>query len=123
MAAQGIKLASLKKEGSRVYYRGRYWTLNKPVKSTSKSKKMMVLASKTINGEKRVKLVHFGALGYGHNYSRQAKKNYLTRSAGIRDKSGNLTKDDPWSANYWARKILWPSSKPATGPRRTKKAA
>ncbi|MCB1117074.1 MAG: hypothetical protein KDK50_00680 [Chlamydiia bacterium] len=123
MASNGVKVSSLKKLGNRVWYRGRYWTINRPVKSTSKNKKMMVLASKTINGEKRVKLIHFGALGYGHNYSRQAKKNYLTRSAGIRDKAGNLTKDNPWSANYWARKILWPANQPATGPRKTAKKA
>ena len=121
----GVKLSSLKKVGARVYYRGRYWTVNKPVKSTLKGKKMMVLAAKMVDGEKRVKVVHFGATGYGHNYSKEAKKNYLARSAGIRDKNGNLTKDDPWSANHWARKILWPANKPATGPKTTprKKAA
>jgi len=80
---------------------------------------MMVLATKTINGERRVKLIHFGALGYGHNYSRAAKHNYLTRSAGIRNKAGELTKDDPWSANHWARKILWPAHKKPTGPKST----
>jgi len=116
---QGIKLSSLKKKGSKYIYRGQLWSLNKPKRSTAKGKKMMVLASKTVNGEKRAKLIHFGAKGYGHNYSKEAKKNYLTRSAGIRNKQGKLTKDDPWSANYWARKILWPAKKKATGPRRT----
>ena len=38
---------------------------------------------------------------------KQRRKNYLTRSAGIRNKSGKLTKDDPFSPNYWARKELW----------------
>ena len=47
---------------------------NKPVKSNAKNKKMMVLATKTINGERRVKLIHFGALGYGHNNSIKAIK-------------------------------------------------
>ena len=79
----------------------------------------MVLACKTIQGEKRVKLIHFGALGYGHNYSVRAKQSYLARSAGIRNKQGRLTKNDRWSANYWARKILWPAHKKATGPRTT----
>jgi len=37
----------------------------------------LVLASKIINGEKRVQLIHFGALGYGHNYNKKAKENYL----------------------------------------------
>ena len=79
----------------------------------------MVLASKIVDGEQRVKLVHFGALGYGHNYSEKAKKSYLARSAKIRGKNGKLTKNDPWSSNHWARKILWPVNKPADGPRYT----
>ena len=116
-----MEIAKLKKVGTRYQYRGRLWSLNRPVKSTRKGKKMMVLATKTIDGKKRGKIVHFGAVGYGHNYSRKAKKNYLSRSAGIRNKSGELTKDDSWSPNYWARKVLWPANKPATGPRSTKK--
>lgn len=119
----GIKLSVLKKSGEKYFYRGKLWKLNTPVKSTRKGKKMMVLASKTINGEKRVKLIHFGALGYGHNYSRDAKRNYLRRSAGIKNKAGILTKNDKWSPNYWARKILWPANKPATGPKTNRKAA
>ena len=117
--SMGISVKDLKKTGKLYEYRGRLWELNKPVKSDSKNKKMMVLATKIVDGEKRVKLVHFGAVGYGHNYSAEAKKNYLARSAGIRNKTGELTKDDPWSANYWARKILWPARKPATGPKKT----
>ncbi|MDX8431430.1 MAG: hypothetical protein SNF33_06495 [Candidatus Algichlamydia australiensis] len=113
----GKRVKDLKKVGNLYEYNGRLWKLNHPVKSTSKSKKMMVLAAKTVNGERRVKLIHFGAVGYGHNYSKEAKKNYLSRSAGIRNKAGELTKNDPWSANHWARKILWPANKPATGPR------
>ncbi|MCP5506329.1 MAG: hypothetical protein H7A38_05555 [Chlamydiales bacterium] len=121
--SKGVKLSSLTKRGNKYLYRGRLWTLNKPVRSTAKGKKMMVLATKTIDGERRVKIVHFGALGYGHNYSVEAKRNYLTRSAGIRNKKGELTKNDKWSPNYWARKILWPKNKRATGPKTTRKAA
>jgi hypothetical protein len=112
------KLLQLEKVGDRYRYLGRLWTLDQPVKSTAKGKKMMVLASKKLAGEIHVRLIHFGALGYGHNYSQKAKKSYLARSAGIRDKAGKLTKDDPWSANYWARRILWPSG-PARGPKKT----
>ncbi len=79
----------------------------------------MVLASKMVRGERRVKLIHFGALGYGHNYSEKAKRSYLARSAQIRNKAGQPTRNDHWSANYWARKILWPANKPARGPRST----
>lgn len=121
--SKGIKVKSLKKMGNRYLYRGKLWKLNYPVKSTSKNKKMMVLATKTINGERRAKLIHFGALGYGHNYSKEAKENYLRRSSGIRNREGHLTKNDKWSANYWSRKILWPASKPTTGPKYTRKAA
>ena len=123
MESRGVKLSNLEKKGAKYWYRGRWWSLNKPVKSTAKGKKMMVLASKTIDGEKRVRIIHFGALGYGHNYSRKAKMNYLTRSAGIRNKKGELTKDDCWSANYWSRKILWPKRKAPTGPKTTVKVA
>ncbi len=119
MLSKGIELAKLKKVGDKYCYRGRLWKLNKPIKSTSKGKKMMVLASKTLDGKPQGKIVHFGSLGYGHNYSIKAKKSYLARSANIRNKKGEPTKDDPWSANHWSRKILWPSNKPATGPRKT----
>lgn len=123
MISQGVKLSNLSKRGNKYFYRNRFWTLDQPVPSTSKGKKMMVLASKMVNGERRVKIIHFGACGYGHNYSQQAKANYLKRSAGIRNKNGELTLHDKWSANYWSRKILWPKNQPATGPRTTRKAA
>ena len=66
----------------------------------------------------KVKVVHFGHTSYKHNYSDQAKKNYRTRSAGIRNKQGQLTKDDPFSANYWARRVLWPKNQKADGSAR-----
>lgn len=115
----GVKLSKLARIGRKYLYRGTLFALNKPIKSTAKGKKMMVLVSKTVGGEQRVKLIHFGALGYGHNYSQKAKRSYLARSAQIRNKAGKLTRNDPWSANYWARKILWPANKPAKGPKST----
>ncbi|MCC5616531.1 DUF1073 domain-containing protein [Nostoc sp. CHAB 5836] len=95
----------------RVRYLGKWWHTNKPVKSDRTGKKRMVLAKK---GD-RVKLVHYGAEGYQHNYSESAKRNYLTRSAGIKDKNGNPTYDDPFSPNHWARKDLWNKKLPADG--------
>lgn len=80
-------------------------------KSTRKDKKLMT----KINN----KVVHFGNPNYQHYKDRTGyfskldhndpvrRKNYLTRSAGIKDKQGNLTKDNPESPNYHARKILW----------------
>jgi hypothetical protein len=96
-----------------VEYRGQTFSgYNKPKEAPpGDTHKMVVLAKK---GD-QVKLIRFGHRDYGHNYSKDAKRDYLTRSAGIRDKQGNLTKDDPMSANYWARKVLWPQNKKADG--------
>jgi hypothetical protein len=89
----------------KIEYRGEtYPGFNKPKRNTSASQhKQVVLAKK---GDE-IKVIKFGHKDYGHNYSADARKNYLDRSAGIRDGSGNLTKDDKFSANYWARKKLW----------------
>ena len=54
-----------------------------------------------------VRQIHFGDADYRHDYSPEARKAYLARSAGIRDGEGNLTKDDPLSANFWSRRVLW----------------
>ena len=96
------------RKGGRVIYRGKSFPgFNKPMRNTGSSQhKMVVLAKK---GSK-VKVVRFGHKGYGHNYSASARKNYLTRSAGIRNKAGKLTAKDKFSANYWARKTLWAGS-------------
>lgn len=100
-----------KSAGEGVEYMGKHFPgYNQPVASDKKDKKMMVLVRK---GDE-VRLIHFGQKGYAHNYSAEAKANYLARSAGIRDKDGGLTKDDPFSPNYWARGVLWPKG-PATG--------
>ncbi len=96
-----------------IEYRGHTFEgYNKPKRNSGDSQhKMMVLAKK---GDK-VKLVRFGHRGYKHNYSKDAKSNYLSRSAGIRDKKGNLTMNDKFSPNYWSRKVLWPQRKKADG--------
>ena len=36
-----------------------------------------------------------------------ARKSYLARSKGIKDKQGNLTYKDKNSKNYWSRKVHW----------------
>lgn len=65
------------------------------------------------------KTIHFGKPGYeqykdktgiwaSENHGdKERRKNYLTRAGGIRDKEGNLTKNDPKKANYHAMKVLW----------------
>tara|TARA_R100000353_G_scaffold157111_2_gene116152 strand:+ start:4929 stop:5222 length:294 start_codon:yes stop_codon:yes gene_type:complete len=87
-------------------------------KSTNPNKKLMVVVEK--DGKKRT--IHFGnrkapanehffdktriwkSLDHG---DKERRKNYLSRSAGIKNKEGKLTKDDPFSPNYHARRILW----------------
>lgn len=83
--------------------------LNKPIPSTRRDKKMMVFVKNPKTG--RIKTIHFGQKGYRHNYSEIARKKYLARSGGIKNKKGKLTKDNKLSANYWARRILWKSKK------------
>ena len=80
--------------------------LYKPFKSSAKNKKYSVYVMK--NGKKT--LIHFGDSRYSDftkHKDPKRRENYLKRSAGIRDKSGKLTKDDKNSANYWARRYLW----------------
>lgn len=103
-----MKASSVKREGGKIVYRGHEFPgFNKPVNAPSGAKeKKMVLAKK---GDE-VKLVRFGLRGmedYTQHRDPDRRKNYLARSAGIKDKSGNPTKDDVFSANHWARKVLW----------------
>lgn len=92
-----------------IEYRGKTFPgYNKPIDSDRSGKKKMVLAKK---GDK-VKLLHFGDSNYRHNYSEKAKKSYLARAGGIRNKSGELTKNDVFSKNHWSMKVLWPKNKP-----------
>ena len=76
-----------------------------PYPSTRKDKKLMVYVKNPKTN--RINTIHFGQKGYKHNHSPEARQRYLARSAGIRNKKGNLTKDNKFSANYWSRKILW----------------
>lgn len=69
---------------------------NRPVKSDRPGKKMMVKACD--NGKE--KLVHFGATGYGNNYSAAARKSFRARH-------GCDTAKDKLSARYWACSYLW----------------
>ena len=80
--------------------------LYKHVKSTNPKKKGMVYVKK--EGGKR--LIHFGDKSmkdFTQHKNPQRRKNYLNRSGGIRDKHGNLTKNNKNSANYWSRTVNW----------------
>jgi hypothetical protein len=69
---------------------------NVPRSSDRPGKKMMV---KACSGGKE-KLLHFGAKGYGHNYSAAARKSFKARH-----RCGTAT--DKLTPRYWACKKLW----------------
>jgi len=69
---------------------------NVPRPSTRPGKKMMV---KACSGGQE-KIVHFGAKGYGHNYSAAARKSFKARH-----KCSSAT--DKLTPRYWACKKLW----------------
>ena len=103
-----MKASNIKREGGKLVYRGHEFPgFNKPIDAPKgATQKKMVLAKK---GDE-VKLVRFGLRGmedYTQHHDEKRRENYLARSGGIRNKQGELTKNDPFSANYWARKELW----------------
>jgi hypothetical protein len=69
---------------------------NRPVPSTRPEKKFMVRACD--GGRER--LVHFGATGYGHNYSAKARTSFRARHKCDR-------KLDKLTPRYWACEYLW----------------
>jgi hypothetical protein len=69
---------------------------NKPRKSPKSGKKRVV---KACSGGTE-KILHYGASGYGHNYSPAARKSFRARH---RCDSAN----DKLTARYWACKDLW----------------
>jgi len=69
---------------------------NSPVPSDRPGKKRMVKACS--GGEE--KLLHFGAKGYGNNYSPAARKSFKARHA------KNIARG-PESGAYWANKVKW----------------
>jgi len=80
---------------------------NKPKKAPSGSKHKMVVLAKKGDEIKKVSFGHRDYQDFRQHGSDKRRQNYLSRSAGIKDKDGNLTKNDKFSANYWARKELW----------------
>jgi hypothetical protein len=103
-----MKAKDIKREGGKLVYRGQEFDgFNTPKNAPAGAKqKKVVLAKK---GEE-VKLVRFGLRGmedFTQHKDPERRKNYLARSAGIKNKSGQPTKDDVFSANHWARKVLW----------------
>jgi len=67
---------------------------NKPRKSPNPKKKKVVKACE--NGQE--KIIHFGATGYGHNYSSAARKSFRARHK-------CSEKKDRATAGYWSCKF------------------
>lgn len=80
--------------------------------SDKKDKKLFTI----VNGKK----IYFGDSNYQHYYDKtgllakstnhldeKRKKSYLARASKIKDKAGNLTVNNPSSANYHALRLLW----------------
>jgi len=79
--------------------------LNKPFKSNRKFKKLQVC----VKDKNSIKNIHFGDKRYEdftQHKDKNRRRNYLKRSAKIKDKEGNLTKDNKLSPNYWSREVL-----------------
>ena len=72
---------------------------NKPRTSPNPKKKKVVKACE--NGQE--KIIHFGAKGYGHNYSAAARKSFKARHSCD-------TANSKLTARYWACKNLWAGS-------------
>ena len=84
-----------------VKYRGiTFPGYNKPIKSNRAGKKKMVLAKK---GE-TIRLIHFGATGYGHNYSAAARKSFRARHKCDTNPPSKLTARY-WSCKKWGQQI------------------
>ncbi|MCF7836087.1 MAG: hypothetical protein K9M15_03115 [Candidatus Marinimicrobia bacterium] len=90
----------------KIKYYGRIFDgFNVPQKSDKAGKKMMVLAKVA----DKVKLIHFGAAGYGHNYSDAARASFRARHF-----CDSVT--DKLTARYWACEYLWAGPQGNTAP-------
>ena len=69
---------------------------NQPRKSPNPDKKRVVKAC--ANGKE--KIIHYGATGYGNNYSAAARKSFKARHSCD-------TANDKLTPRYWACKNLW----------------
>jgi hypothetical protein len=87
--------------------------LDKPKMTPRHRTKKAVVATR-VNG--KVKIIRFGAQGYGHNYSAEARRRFRSRHA------KNIARGKP-SAAYWANRFLWagPKGNVAKPPRRKRR--
>ena len=95
-----------KDDNGNLVYRGQKFVgYNKPMRSNRDGKQGMVLAKK---GD-QIKVVHFGDPSLSDN---QSKEQYQAFVARFKNQKGW---DDPFSATYWSRMWLWPSSRIGKG--------
>jgi len=92
-----------------ITYQGVRYKLGASKISTNKNKKRVREITNLSTGV--TKKVHYGYkpmdnYSNGHR-SEKRRNNYLSRSAGIRDGQGNLTKGNPMSPNFLSREDLW----------------
>tara|TARA_R110002072_G_scaffold88283_2_gene198689 strand:+ start:1814 stop:2074 length:261 start_codon:yes stop_codon:yes gene_type:complete len=80
-------------------------TLYKPFTYKGKGKFKKSVYVKGPNG--KPKLIHYGHSDYKHNYSVEARKSYLARAKGIKNKQGQLTWKMKNTKNYWSTHDLW----------------
>ena len=76
---------------------------SKLYKSDKTNHRLMVILK---DGE----IIYFGDphnIAYVDHHDDDRRRSYLARSAGIRDKNGTTTANNPHRANYWSRNILW----------------
>jgi phage-related protein (TIGR01555 family) len=109
--ADAVDISNLKQKDGKVFYLGKWWQPDNPMPSDRAGKKRMVLAKEG----NQVALVHYGAEGYKHNYSPEAKKSFLARMQEVRTKDGKPAYKDKFSPAYWAIKDLWNPNEPADG--------
>ena len=71
-------------------------------RSTRKNKKLAVLYN-----DKWYHIGHSAYTDFTQHKNLERRKNYLTRTRGIRDGKGRLTYNNKNSANFWSRTLLW----------------
>ena len=83
--------------------------LNKPFKSKKPGKKFSVYVK--ADTKKGYKLIHFGAKGMDDwrsgTATKEQRKSFRARMAGIRRKDGSQAIKDKSSPAYWALHYLW----------------
>jgi len=105
---KSAKVTKLQKHGSKYRYKNRLWTLNQPVRSDRKGHRLMVLATKRVNGSMRAKIVYFGSKKRKYHSILQATFRRFAKAAGVRMQRPSR---DPWNPNFWIKKVL--TAKPA----------